>query len=177
MHDDLYPLMKQSQNKNKEDTMKIIEKFMPLIKKYARKLDYDGADTDLIISLIKLIKKFPINEDNMFQEDKVIVSYIYISIKNEYIRLSQKYCKISKSELFCGDDIISNLQCYDEIYDFIVVDLLKELPELQKQIIKGIFLLNLKEVELAKILNISRQAVNKTKRRALKNLKKYLSLN
>jgi DNA-directed RNA polymerase specialized sigma subunit len=49
--------------------------------------------------------------------------------------------------------------------------LLKDLWELQKKVIKSIFLMDIKEVELAKSLNISRQAVNKTKRSALKKLK------
>ncbi|MCB2318027.1 sigma-70 family RNA polymerase sigma factor [Clostridium tagluense] len=175
MDDELCTLIKQSQNKNKDAATKIIEKFMPLIKKYATKLNYDGADTDLIISLIKLIKKLPIDKNKLFEKDKVIVSYIAISIKNEYIRLSQRYGKISKMEIICEDDIINNLQHYDENYSFIVEDLLKKLPALQNKIIKGIFLLNLKEVDLAVSLGISRQAVNSTKRRALKNLKKYLS--
>ena len=174
MKDELLILIKESQNKNKDATMKIIEKFRPLINKYSRKLNYDGADTDLIISLIKLIKKFSIDKSELLQEDKAIVSYIFISIKNEYIRLSQKYGKVFKNEIHCKDDVINNLQGHDDIYDFIIEDLLKKLPKLQKEILSGIFLLNLKEVELAKYLNISRQAVNSTKRRALKNLKKYI---
>jgi hypothetical protein len=31
MNDDLYTLIKQSQNKNKDATMNIVEKFMPLM--------------------------------------------------------------------------------------------------------------------------------------------------
>ena len=174
MKDELLILIKESQNKNKDATMKIIEKFRPLINKYARKLNYDGADTDLTISLIKLIKKFLVDKSELLQKDKAIVSYIFVSIKNEYIRLSQKYGKVFQTEIHCKDDIINNLQGHDDVYDFIIEDLLKELPKLQGEILSGIFLLNIKEVELAKSLNISRQAVNSTKRRALKNLKKYI---
>lgn len=174
MKDELLILIKESQNKNKDATMKIIEKFRPLINKYARKLNYDGADTDLTISLIKLIKKFSVDKSELLQKDKAIVSYIFVSIKNEYIRLSQKYGKVLKTEIHCEDDVINNLQGHDDIYDFIIEDLLKELPKLQGKILRGIFLLNIKEVELAKSLKISRQAVNSTKIRALKNLKKYI---
>ncbi len=174
MKDELLILIKESQNNNKDATMKIIEKFRPLINKYARKLNYDGADTDLTISLIKLIKKFSVDKSELLQKDKAIVSYIFVSIKNEYIRLSQKYGKVLKTEIHCEDDVINNLQGHDDIYDFIIEDLLKELPKLQGKILRGIFLLNIKEVELAKSLKISRQAVNSTKIRALKNLKKYI---
>lgn len=175
MNDELWILIKEAQEKNKDATMKIIDKFIPLIKKYARILNYDGADTDLTISLIKLIKKMPVNENTQLQKEKVIVSYIAISIKNESIRLSQKHRRMSHEEIPCEDEIIDAFLSYDEKYDFIIEDLLKQLPEIQKTIIKGIFLLDFKEIELAKSLNISRQAVNKNKRRALANLKKYLS--
>ncbi len=174
MNDDLYTLITQSKNKNKDSILKIVDKFMPLIKKYTRKLNYDGADTDLTIFLINLIKKLPTERNDLLQKDKVIVSYISISIKNEYIRLSQKHNKISKTEILCEDDIINTLQCYDENYDFIMEDLLSNLSELQKKIIKSIYLMDIKEADLANSLNISRQAVNKTKNIALKKLKNYL---
>lgn len=174
MNDDLYTLITQSKNKNKDSTLKIVDTFMPLIKKYTRKLNYDGADTDLTISLINLIKKMPTDENELLQKDKVIVSYISISIKNEYIRLSQKHSKVSKTEILYEDDILNALQCYNENYDFIIEDLLSDLSELQKKVIKSIFLMDIKEIDLAKSLNISRQAVNKTKNIALKKLKNNL---
>ena len=174
MNNELYELIKQSQYKNKDATIKIINKFTPLIKKYDRKLNYDGADTDLTISLINLIKRLPIDENNRLHNDKVIVSYISISIRNAYIRLSQKHSKVSKTEILCEDNIINDLQFYNETYDFIIEDLLNDLSELQKKIIVSIFLMDIKEADLATSLNISRQAVNKTKNIALKKLKNSL---
>ncbi|OOB74972.1 hypothetical protein AXF41_13740 [Clostridium haemolyticum] len=48
------------------------------------------------------------------------------------------------------------------------------LPHLQKHIIEEVFFKDMSIVSVAEDLNISRQAVNNTKLRALKNLKKFL---
>lgn len=175
MTNELYVLIQKIQKNDNVASMELIEKFMPLIKKYAKKSNYDGADTDLIISFIKLIKKLPISENTSLREDKEIISYISVSIKNEHIRLSQKYSKVYKNEVPLEENLINNTQYYDD-NDFIIQDLLSNLPELQRKVLEGIYLSNLKQVEIAKSLNISRQAVNKTKKNALRNLKEYLVL-
>jgi RNA polymerase sigma factor (sigma-70 family) len=174
MTNELYELIQKIQNNDNVSFMEIIERFMPLIKKYAKKLNYDGADTDLIISFIKLIKNLLISQNKLLQEDQEIISYISVSIKNEYIRLSQKYSKTYKNEVPFQENLINNTLCYDDNNDFIMEDLLAHLPELQRKVLVGIYLSNLKQVEIAKSLNISRQAVNKTKKNALKSLKQYL---
>src|SRR3712207_9039776 len=69
----------------------LIEKFRPLINKYARKLNYDGADSDLIISFICIIKAIPIKTNPNLKETKQIVGYISNSIRYKYIELSKKY--------------------------------------------------------------------------------------
>ncbi|AWI03546.1 hypothetical protein [Clostridium drakei] len=60
MKNKLALLIKSSQNGNKDSTLEIIIRFMPLIKSYSKKLKYDGSDTDLIIRLIEVINKFPL---------------------------------------------------------------------------------------------------------------------
>jgi len=50
-------------------------------------------------------------------------------------------------------------------------DVLKALTEKEKKVISLLFFKDLKEVEVAKLLNISQQAVSKTKQRALQKIK------
>ena len=58
-----------------------------------------------------------------------------------------------------------------------IEDLLNTLPEVQKTIIKEKYIKDHSDIEIAKKLNITRQAVNRSKNRAIENLKKYLCVN
>lgn len=62
----------------------------------------------------------------------------------------------------------------DEYSDILFNDLISSLNTNQKKIIFYRFYLQLSSIEIAKKLNISRQAVNRTQRTALKNLKQKL---
>lgn len=89
-----YELTLNSKSGNKDSLLELIERFYPLIKKYSRKLRYDGAETDLIISFIEIIKSIPII--NCIMKEEQIIGYISKSIKNKYIQLSKRYGNIFK---------------------------------------------------------------------------------
>lgn len=61
----LYNLIFKYQLGDKNAFLEIHEKFMPLIKKYSRKLNYDGSYSDMIITLLEIIKKIPINKGGL----------------------------------------------------------------------------------------------------------------
>lgn len=48
-------LISQSQNRDIDATLKLIEKFKPILKKYAYKLYYNDAYNDLLMDFIELI--------------------------------------------------------------------------------------------------------------------------
>lgn len=172
---ELYKLVEWSKNGDKERLLEIIYKFQPLIRKYSRKLRYDGSDSDLIICLLETIYNMPIDKAEM-QKDECIIGYINISIKHKYIYLSKKYISILTRETELNTNIL-NENCEEIWEDYICLNnLVDKLPELQQKIIKKIYFNGVLEKDLAKQLNISRQAVNRTKNRALRNLKNnYLS--
>ncbi|MCT4661947.1 MAG: hypothetical protein N4A40_08815, partial [Tissierellales bacterium] len=53
----LYQCLESAQNGNSESLIDLIKKFDLSFKKYARKLSYPEAETDLIIEFIILIQK------------------------------------------------------------------------------------------------------------------------
>ena len=72
-----------AQENSEEDMILLIEKFRPLMVKYAGKLDYEDAYDDIMLHFIKLIKS--INLDKLTDHtDKIIISYINKSITNFY---------------------------------------------------------------------------------------------
>lgn len=169
-------IVKNAQNGNKVCMLKIIDKFMPLIKKYSNKLQYDGADRDLIIALIEVMNYIPIYKNTKFDEDKYIVGYISTSIKHKYIQLSKKNTNIIDKEIELDLNILSDYKAIEEWNSIdtsiFINNLMDKLSSYHKYIIKKIFMYNISEVDLAKELKISRQSVNRAKNRALNNLRK-----
>ncbi|WJQ81597.1 sigma-70 family RNA polymerase sigma factor [Brevibacillus brevis] len=62
----------------------------------------------------------------------------------------------------------------DVLADKRVLDAVQTLTEKEQEILKLLYLRNLKEVEAASLLGVSQQAVSKTKKRALLKLRKQL---
>ena len=98
-------------------------------------------------------------------------------LKNEAIKIYNIRKKIN-SVIYDSNQIeiyfnSENLKC-KEVSNLIFYDLISKLSERQKRIIDMKYRLNLTDVEISTILNISRQAVNKNKRVALKVLYKEL---
>ncbi|AGK96646.1 sigma-70 family RNA polymerase sigma factor [Clostridium pasteurianum] len=172
----LFNLVKEAQLDNKDSMLAIIEKFNPLIKKYSRKLNYDGANSDLIIALIETIRAIPIFTNDALKKEQYIIGYINTSIRHKYIRLSKKHIEITNKETELDINILlknTTEESQDLIDNCIFLNaLLDKLSQYQHDIINKLFICNISEVDLARQLNISRQSVNRIKNRALNNLRK-----
>lgn len=168
----LKDLFQKAQEGDKDALLMLIEQFMPLINKYKRKLDCDGSETDLLIKFIEIAKS---EKTVNIITDEQLITYIKTCIRNEYIRLSKNQNKVQKSELLIlDDDMPDKRDVYDEIsIKTTVRKALNQLTSLQKEIIIRSVINNEKEKEIAKDLNISQQAVNKAKNKALEKMKNF----
>ena len=162
-------------NNTSEKFIEILKNFKSKINYLNYKLSYDEAESDLILYLYELIRSIDCIK---FKCDDDIASYINKCLQNKAIALHNKIAKdkekvilICESEEFDLTDI-SDFQ--DEYSDIIFNDLISSLNPNQRKIIFYRFYLQLSSIEIAKKLNISRQAVNRTQRTALKNLRQKL---
>ncbi len=78
-------LIDKSQKGNFDTTLLMIEKFNPLLKKYAYKLYYEDAYSDLLVDFIELLHRISLSRINDTSEGKM-VSYIYKSINSSFIK-------------------------------------------------------------------------------------------
>ncbi|MBU3109835.1 sigma-70 family RNA polymerase sigma factor [Clostridium gasigenes] len=143
--------------------------FKPQIGKYSRILKGEDTRQELIIYLIKVIDTIPVNK-NIIWHDKSILSYISKSIKNEYIKISKRENSINNKKVEL--DLCNELESEYFEEDFSFVELFKELTEKESHIIKLVYIYGFSVTEIAQTMEITRQAVNKSKNRALKKLKK-----
>ncbi|MDD4591422.1 MAG: helix-turn-helix domain-containing protein [Parabacteroides sp.] len=102
-------LLYNAQNGDSDATIILVEKFKPLIKKYATQLNYYCAETDLVIALLELISSIDINK---FKDgcDGEIVNYIYITLRNKKIDLYRKSKLHAIEEIHIEPETFTHMQ-------------------------------------------------------------------
>lgn len=168
MNNELFQLLSYAQNGDKKATEELYLKFSKLIKKFGKIVESEEAETDIIIFFLEFIKKINLKklENKSYGE---IINYIYVSLKNYTFSLIKQSLKKKIDEC----NIVADQIYYDSYEKFELTDTLnslKKLSKIQKQIILDIYLYNYKISEIAKLFNISRQAVNQNKIKALKEI-------
>ena len=171
---------------NVESIQKLLDKFTPLLRNLTTiiaeisHLDAEDIYTDLQIEFILLIKR--INLSSLSDtEDKILTSYIATSmrrIKNNYINsYRHRIITVSFESLSIQD--LCKIECdhgtYGSYGNLILSDLKKYLTSNESYIIKKIYFEHNRPSDIATQLKISRQAVNQTKNRALRKLRKAFS--
>lgn len=155
--------------------LEIINMFKPLIKKYAYKMNYEDAESDLIVGIIQLIQNMP-----LLTNDGQAVNYINQSIYTLYIKYIKQQIIKRENECPYDTEMLSNLNTLYEDFSEPNIDLhnaLKSLPFLQQQIVILKFFYMMSDKEIISRLGISRQSVYKNKIKALEKLKKMLKDN
>lgn len=156
--------------------LRVLRKFDPLIRRYAYKLHYEDAYTDLTCDLIRVLKRLDLQIMNN-AGDGVIVSYIVSCVKRSYLkRLSKKLKKkkeIPFSSFSPGQvDVFEKETAYsnpnEEIESLFAS---KILTKYEKEILELIYMYEYSVNEIAQKNRVSRQTINQAKLNALKKLK------
>lgn len=171
MKEELYELLLRCRNKDNDAVLDLIEKFKPLVNKYARNSVDDDIENELNLFLIELVRKIPI-EKEIFREDKYIIGYIQTSLKHKYIEINKKNYYKNKVDI---DKILTLGNECNDIESIFIKNMLENLTLKEKKIIILRFYKRYSDNEIADMFNISRQAVNGTKRRALKKVERHVN--
>ena len=172
-----YDKILSAKNGDEKNMITLIEEFNPLVRKYARKLNYEDAECDLNCFFIELIRKFPISKFEPCNEGGII-TYLSRSLKNQYILLMKNLIKHKNVSVFSemSEEQIYMIECKNASYDtYNVMDfetLKSLLNEKEFKVILLIYMNGYTSAEIARKENITRQAVNQIKIKAIKKLKK-----
>lgn len=171
---ELAKLIEKPKSGDKEALLEIVLRFKPAVKKFSKELNYPEAESDLIITIIELVKKIHL-ENFSEKNDGALIKYIYLTLRNRKIDFFKKnILHHPNEEPVLNLEIIQGLN-YGEIFEEVLInDILKPLPALQKEIIIKRILQGYSDKEIAGMYDITKQAVNRTKNRALINLRKNL---
>lgn len=168
-------LVAQSQAGNDSAMLKLVDKFKPLLRKYALKLKDDDAYYDLLADFLELVKSIPVKRMRNCS-DGAYVTYVQKAIYNSYIKRSiqsQKdqmiifYSDMSEGERYHMEERLSACDDYADIRKGMFC---KVLTETERKVVEMIFFEGYPAPKIAAVCGISRQAVNQTKLRAIKKL-------
>lgn len=168
----LIDIIIEYQSGNNDIILDILEKFKFNIKKLSSKLNYDCAETDLIICIIELIKKLDLNKLKN-KSDGAIVNYINISLKNKVASIYKSKINSDNITVEFNDDIDSSSRCFD-IDEIELKSLFGCLSKNQNKIMIKKYIHKSTDIEIASELGISRQSVYINNKKSIEKLKKII---
>ena len=165
-------LIKLSNNASDNEAMvQIICKFQPLIKSLAARLKYGCSETDLVIFLIELSRGFYCDEKKKYVECQ-LTNYFICALRYKAIDLYRKNKK-GIEEVFMEEipEVAENISHTTEM---VLFQSIQKLSIRQQIVLIKKYFYGYSDIEIASMLGISRQAVNKIKRNAIEKLRKIL---
>lgn len=171
----LYQMLKAAQNNDEDSINAIVKKFEPLIKKYSYHLNYYCAESDLIIELLILIKKINLDKFDDDSEGKII-NYIKSSLGKKKIDLYRKHVVSKVEEIHIDEDINLIADNFDP-FKVSWQDIINILPQKQRMILTLKYVFGYSQSDIARMMNVSRQAVNKAIKKAYRKVKDHLDDN
>ena len=188
MKSSLYTCIQDIQNGDREQALALLEKFSPLLKKYAFFLQSEDALPDFQCFLLSFAKKSQLIELTI-RTDDAIISYINKAIYHHYIALSKAkrhHIALSKAKRHQLPTVsIESQTDYDPLqFDtafsesdtyntLLLLDLKRALSAEEYPIIYDHYFRQYSIQEIATRDNKSRQAINKSKKIALERLRRY----
>ncbi len=163
-------ILKYQMEDDKEAIEELINYFNDIIINISKKLNYEEAQTDILICLIELLKKINLKH---YSNNNSIRAMVIRSLVNKRTDLFRKNVLKMQEEYKLNLDIISTYYDNDRS-SLIIEDLIKPLSEKQKEVIKLSFIEQYSDIEISKIMNVSRQAVGQMKKRSLNLLKEFV---
>lgn len=166
-----------AQHNNPDSLLALIEKFKPLLKKYAYKLHYEDAYYDLQLDFIQIILSINLDAQNQKSEG-ALVNYICNSVQHAYCKRLKTILgrTMPTVELDSPTNIqISNLLIAPSHQEFsnLALDIANILTKKEYQVIVLVYKYQLPSAEIARRLCTTRQNVNQCKKRAEQKLQNY----
>lgn len=177
--EDLIMLVNRVRDNNKESFSILMEKFQPLINKYTYLLykdEKEDTEAELYIALWESVMNIP-----LIESDGQVFNYFSTAIKYRFLELYRASKKQHDNEIFMENDkYLSNLTFQQYEYDnFTVIedikDFLKQFRDSKRKIYYMMLIENKSDTEIAEMLNLSRQYVNRMRRQLQSLLQQYFN--
>ncbi|MDE7323568.1 MAG: sigma-70 family RNA polymerase sigma factor [Lachnospiraceae bacterium] len=161
--------------RDKENFYLIIERFNPLLKKYTKLLYRDEREdvyAELVTALWEAIRKI-----TLYDNDGQVVSYLSTAVYNKYLELYRTSRKLHDHMVGMTENEVDTFVNTDNSYDdtllhICIKDIYEGLEKNKKEIFRLIFIEGLTDTEIASQLCMSRQYVNRMRKKYYDEIKK-----
>ena len=174
----LYECLQKCQTGDESSIIELLGRLSPMLTAGAHYLGYEDAYNDLVLYLlaeIKDIKLYTLRNTT----DAGIITYFQQVVHHEISHLAAKHRKGNRISYFSelSDGALCSVELktsnYNTYNNLILTDIALYLSPKEMNVIFLIYFKDLSVTQIAKLLGVSRQAVNKTKLSALKKLRKH----
>lgn len=164
----LFDLFLNAYNGNSFAQLQIVQRFQPLLKKYAALLNY----SDLQLYLLELLHSGKLTKLQR-KDDGTLVKYIESSIRHQYISLNSRKNAVDNSVIASVDEIDfdqMSLSSNDEYPELLISDLHSVLQPSELTLLSQFVFKGMSIADIAEKSGVSRQAINRKKLSILKKL-------
>lgn len=157
------------QNNDKGSYSAIWNVFSDKLSYWKRRINNAEADSDLDYFLSTLLTDIKVDR---FTTDNDVIFYIKACIENKGKEIEKDIKKLREREVCCSDSFFleNDNNCNDDFSDIEFKDLINQLGKKERQILYKRYYLQFTDAEIAEELHISRQAINKCRRKALEKI-------
>lgn len=178
MKKEVCQLIQNIQEHDRDSMEKMFIKFAPLLRWAAYHLNREDAYQDFCVWFLEMLSSMDLTQIRN-TSDAGLVTYIKNAVHHQLVAFRKKESKHERTKS------IEDLSDFDLKYfertkstndfygDLFLQDVKRYLTDLEYQVIVCVYFQGKKPAELAKELQVSRQAVNEVKLTALKKLKKF----
>ena len=164
------------QDGDHQSMLDMIEKFNPILKKYARKLGTEDAYQDLLLEFLETLLRLDCGRLEG-RGDGAVVNYISKSVYHAYIKLlhqllETKYVVLPLDEL--SDWAMYHNQQFQPLEEVPFDWWEARLSRKERQVFFCVYAMGYSAAEIARFLGTSRQNINKIKTQAIQKLRTYL---
>lgn len=173
----LFDLFLNAYNGNSFAQLQIVQRFQPLLKKYAALLKYEDAYSDLQLYPLELLHSGKLTKlqrkDDGTLVKYTLVKYIESSIRHQYISLNSRKNAVDSSVIASIDEIDfdqMSLSSNDEYPKLLISDLHSVLQPSELTLLSQFVFKGMSIADIAEKSGVSRQAINRKKLSILKKL-------
>lgn len=177
----LFDQIVRAKQGNQEDMENLVVQFMPLLRKYSRKLFWEDALNDMTLAFLEIIHGMK-TDVLKSRGDGTIVTYLAQSVRNAYIKLLERYFRqpdtvLSLNEATERDKLeFLSAQAADEYQSFFsILEGCPDLTEKEKTVLALVYYWGYTAAEIARGLSESKQNINQIKLRGLRKLRQQVS--
>lgn len=179
MQKEVYQLIRNTQEHDRDSMEKMLEKFAPLLRWASYHLNREDAYEDFSAWFLEML--FSVDLLRLRNtSDAGLVTYIKNAVHHQLIAFRKedhkRVCTSSIEDLSNFDaERFERINSTNDFYcDLFLQDLKSHLTGLEYRVIFSVYVEGKKPAELAKELQVSRQAVNEVKLNALRKLKRFI---